>query len=124
MPVMVVIAFAGYVVNYFSAMKFPSSAQIANTFGALTVGVLGNLYSRLHHGVAAAALLPAIFVQVPSGLAASGSLLSGLSTADQITNSTSKLNGTVNNGTSIVSSPSTRKQTMSAVRMSELINVF
>jgi len=103
MPVMVVIAFAGYVVNYFSAMKFPSSAQIANTFGALTVGVLGNLYSRLHHGVAAAALLPAIFVQVPSGLAASGSLLSGLSTADQITNSTSKLNGTVSNGTSIVS---------------------
>jgi len=104
MPVMVVIAFAGYVVNYFSAMKFPSSAQISNTFGALTVGVLGNLYSRVHHGVAAAALLPAIFVQVPSGLAASGSLLSGLSTADQITNSTSRANGTVSlNGTSNVS---------------------
>lgn len=101
MPVMVVIAFAGYVVNYFSAMKFPSSAQISNTFGALTVGVLGNLYSRMHHGVAAAALLPAIFVQVPSGLAASGSLLAGLSTADQITNSTSA-NGN-RNGTSIVS---------------------
>lgn len=58
------------------------------------MGVLGNLYSRLRHGVAAAALLPAIFVQVPSGLAASGSLLAGLSTADQITNTTTYSNGT------------------------------
>ncbi|CZT41238.1 probable PRM10 Pheromone-regulated protein [Rhynchosporium secalis] len=95
MPVMLVIAFAGYVVNFFSAKKFPSSAQISNTFGALAVGVLGNFYSRLRHGVAAAALLPAIFVQVPSGLAASGSLLAGLSTADQITNTTTYANGTV-----------------------------
>ncbi|KAH7419861.1 hypothetical protein BKA64DRAFT_27012 [Cadophora sp. MPI-SDFR-AT-0126] len=94
MPVMLAIAFSGYVVNFFSAKKFPSSAQISNTFGALAVGVLGNLYSRLRHGVAAAALLPAIFVQVPSGLAASGSLLAGLSTADQITNTTTYANGT------------------------------
>jgi uncharacterized membrane protein YjjB (DUF3815 family) len=54
--------------------------------------------------MAAAALLPAIFVQVPSGLAASGSLLAGLSTADQITNSTTYPNGTARiNGTSSVS---------------------
>ncbi|PQE19220.1 DUF1212 domain membrane Prm10 protein [Rutstroemia sp. NJR-2017a BBW] len=103
MPVMLSISFAGYVVNFFSAKRFPSSAQISNTLGALAVGVLGNLYSRVRHGVAAAALLPAIFVQVPSGLAASGSLLAGLSTADEITNSTSYANGTVKlNGTSSV----------------------
>jgi len=65
-PVMLLIAFAGYVVNFFSAKKFPSAPQISNTFGALAVGVLGNLYSRMRHGVAAAALLPAIFVQVRS----------------------------------------------------------
>ncbi|KAF7911871.1 uncharacterized protein EAE98_011814 [Botrytis deweyae] len=104
MPVMLGISFSGYVVNFFSAKKFPSSAQISNTLGALAVGVLGNLYSRVRHGVAAAALLPAIFVQVPSGLAASGSLLAGLSTADSITNSTSYANGTTKvNGTSSVS---------------------
>ncbi|KAI6714403.1 hypothetical protein JHW43_003063 [Diplocarpon mali] len=104
MPVMLLISFAGYVVNFFSAKKFPSSAQISNTFGALAVGVLGNLYSRMRHGVAAAALLPAIFVQVPSGLAASGSLLAGLSSADQITNTTTYTNGTLKiNGTSPVS---------------------
>ena len=101
---MLLIAFVGYVVNFFSAKKFPSSAQISNTLGALAVGVVGNLYSRLRHGVAAAALLPAIFVQVPSGLAASGSLLSGVSSADQITNTTTYSNGTAKiNGMSSVS---------------------
>lgn len=101
MPAMLVIAFAGYIVNHFSAQRFSSNAQIANTLGALAVGVMGNLYSRLRHGVAAAALLPAIFVQVPSGLAASGSLVSGVTSADQITNRTDSGSGitTVSNGT-------------------------
>lgn len=108
MPVMLGISFSGYIVNFFSAKRFPSSAQISNTLGALAVGVLGNLYSRVRHGVAAAALLPAIFVQVPSGLAASGSLLAGLSTADTITNSTTYANGTAKvNGTSQVMVSST-----------------
>lgn len=104
-PVMIFIAFVGYVVNFFTARKFPSSPQISNTLGAFAVGVLGNLYSRMRHGVAAAALLPAIFVQVPSGLAASGSLLAGLSSADEITNSSTYANGTTRvnlNGTSSV----------------------
>lgn len=97
MPVMLAIAFAGYIVNHFSAIRFSSNAQIANTLGALAIGVLGNMYSRLRHGLAAAALLPAIFVQVPSGLAASGSLISGVTSANQITNQT--VNGTAGNGT-------------------------
>lgn len=97
MPIMLIIAFAGYIVNHFSAARFSSNAQIANTLGALAIGVIGNLYSRLRHGLAAAALLPAIFVQVPSGLAAGGSLISGLSSANQLTNQT--VNGTATNGT-------------------------
>lgn len=95
---MLVIAFAGYVVNYFSARRFTSNVQVANTLGAFAVGVLGNLYSRLQHGVAAAALLPAIFVQVPSGLAASGSLVSGVTSANQITGNATGTT-TVSNGT-------------------------
>lgn len=95
MPVMLIISFAGYVVNFFSAKAFPSSAQVSNALGALAVGVLGNLYSRIRHGLAAAALLPAIFVLVPSGLAASGSLLEGISRADQITNSSTFANGSL-----------------------------
>jgi uncharacterized membrane protein YjjB (DUF3815 family) len=109
--VMILIAFAGYVVNFFSARRFPQAPQISNTLGAFTVGVLGNLYSRVHHGVAAAALIPAIFVQVPSGLAATGSLLAGLSTADQLTNMTTYPNGTARvNGTNIVSNAQSYKE--------------
>ncbi|KAI1753755.1 hypothetical protein F4782DRAFT_67407 [Xylaria castorea] len=96
LPVMVLISFAGYLVNFFSSPKFEAAPQIANTLGAFTVGVCANLYSRLRHGVAAAALLPAIFVQVPSGLAATGSLLSGLNAANQINNNAQSMNGTPN----------------------------
>ena len=100
MPIMLVIAFAGYLVNHFSAKRFSSNAQIANTLGALAIGVIGNLYSRLRHGLAAAALLPAIFVQVPSGLAAGGSLISGLTSANQLTNQGDSGMTTISNATS------------------------
>lgn len=88
-PVMLLISFSGYLVNFFTARRFPGNSQISQTLGAFTIGVLGNLYSRLRHGVAAAALLPAIFVQVPSGLAAGGSLLSGLTSANDIVRTSS-----------------------------------
>lgn len=84
MPVMMIIAVAGYVVNYFSNQKLNSNPELANTLGAFTVGVLGNLYSRLWHGHAASAILPAIFVLVPSGLASAGSLVSGVQSAAEI----------------------------------------
>lgn len=58
----------------------------------------------MRHGVAVAAMLPAIFVQVPSGIAASGNLLSGISSADQITNTTFFTNGTAKSNVTIVSS--------------------
>lgn len=158
-PVMVFIAFAGYVVNYFSSKRFSGNTQVANTLGALAIGVLANGYSRLGqrvenwfldlwedrlrpvvkrfrrfvlrkkrkpfskleaaaheehvigdgesafvrhtrrvgYGLAAAAMLPAIFVQVPSGLAVSGSLISGVASADEIT-------GNSTNGTTVVNS--------------------
>lgn len=63
-PIMVLIAFAGYQVNYWSAKRFDNNVQIADVLGAFTIGSLANIYSRFFHGLAAAALLPAIFVQV------------------------------------------------------------
>ncbi|KAG8526753.1 uncharacterized protein KY384_008182 [Bacidia gigantensis] len=100
MPPMLVLAMVGYLVNHYSAQRFASNAQIAQTLGALAIGVLANLYSRLRHGLAAAVLLPAIFVQVPSGLAASGSLISGVTSANQITHQiTTGGATTVSNGT-------------------------
>lgn len=83
-PVMIFIAEAGYIVNYFSNLKLQSNPELANTLGAFTIGVLGNLYSRIWHGHAATAILPAIFVLVPSGLASQGSLVSGVQSASEI----------------------------------------
>lgn len=40
---------------------------------------------RVGYGLAAAAMLPAIFVQVPSGLASGGSLVAGITSANAIT---------------------------------------
>ncbi|KAB5566063.1 hypothetical protein GE09DRAFT_727789 [Coniochaeta sp. 2T2.1] len=54
---------------------------------------------QIGYGLAAAMMLPAIFVQVPGGLAAGGSLLSGITSADQITNSANST------GTTTVSDP-------------------
>ena len=98
MPFMVFIAFSGYLVNYYSAIRFSQNIQVANALGALTIGFLANGYSRFRHGVAAAAMLPAIFVMVPSGLAASGSLVAGLTSANQITRNVTGIS-IVNNGT-------------------------
>ncbi|KAJ5749320.1 uncharacterized protein N7511_011016 [Penicillium nucicola] len=95
-PIMMVISLAGYVVNYFSAKRFYSNTQVSNALGAFVIGVMGNFYSRLRHGLAAAAMLPAIFVLVPSGLAASGSLISGITSAEEMTRSPYAV---VNNGT-------------------------
>lgn len=153
-PVMLVIALAGFCVNSYCSSYFQENGQISNMLGALTVGILANLYSRLGrhvenawldavdwwrmtvrprlfrkkrkpcdgwslpslsdpesrpgtpepplkqprkvgYSLAAAAMLPAIFVQVPSGLAAGGSLLAGITTANEITgNSTTVATGT------------------------------
>ncbi|KAI0192428.1 hypothetical protein F4808DRAFT_443128 [Astrocystis sublimbata] len=83
MPVMILIAQAGYTVNFFTSSKFAASPSIAYTFGAFTVGVLANLYSRIRHGLAAAVLLPAVYVQVPGSLASTGAITSGLAISSQ-----------------------------------------
>ena len=83
-PVMVAIATLGYTVNYFSMERFSNNPQVVSALGALAIGISGNLYSRLGHGLAFAAMLPAVFVQVPSGLAARGSIVSGIQNADAL----------------------------------------
>ncbi|KAJ5648740.1 hypothetical protein N7490_005112 [Penicillium lividum] len=84
LPPMAVIALSGYTANYFSTKRLGSNSQVANTVGAFTIGMMGNLYSRLWHGHAATAILPGIFILVPSGLAATGSLITGVQSADAI----------------------------------------
>ncbi|KAH6608482.1 hypothetical protein Trco_001828 [Trichoderma cornu-damae] len=152
-PVMTVMSLAGFCVNSYSSQYFESNSQISNMLGALAIGILANLYSRLGrhvqnawldvvewwrarvqprfskkkptmppvpdvesiagpppeepqrlprkvgYSLAAAAMLPAIFVQVPSGLAASGSLLAGINSANLLNNNTSSPSSSQTDGT-------------------------
>ncbi|KAK9472383.1 uncharacterized protein V1510DRAFT_417338 [Dipodascopsis tothii] len=98
LPPMIFIAGGGYVVSYFANKHFSEASEVASAIGALVIGILGNLYSRIGHGLAFAAMLPAIFVMVPSGLAAQGSLVAGITTADEILSNksvTTTVSGTV-----------------------------
>lgn len=45
-PVMLTISVAGYVVNSYSNKGLNGASTISNTLGAVTIGVLANLYSR------------------------------------------------------------------------------
>ncbi|KAF7715475.1 Uncharacterized protein PECH_007097 [Penicillium ucsense] len=96
LPPMMFIALSGYVSNYFSTQKLGKNSQVANSVGAFAVGILGNLYSRLWHGHAATAILPAIFILVPSGLAATGSLISGVQSAEEIKQNITSSHGSSN----------------------------
>lgn len=104
MPVMIGISLIGYVVNFFSAQRFTNNVQVADAAGAFAVGIVGNLYSRMYQGMSAAAILPAIFVLVPSGISASGSLISGIASANQILYKNNTGVTTVSNGTQASSS--------------------
>ncbi|KAM0242049.1 hypothetical protein ACHAP5_007447 [Fusarium lateritium] len=154
-PVMIGMALAGWSVNSYCAEYFGGNGQISNMLGALAIGILANLYSRIGrhvengwldfvdwwklrvrprytkkkldqwtiptildpesrpvtpekdqepekkprkvgYSLAAAAMLPAIFVQVPSGLAAGGSLLASITMADEINKNGTKIASDMN----------------------------
>ncbi|KAJ5545132.1 hypothetical protein N7461_007436 [Penicillium sp. DV-2018c] len=96
LPVTIIMGLCGYVTNYFSTKKLGAN-QVANTIGAFTIGLLANLYSRLWHGHAAAAIIPGIFTLVPSGLASSGSIISGLEYAEAVAHGNASTAGATSN---------------------------
>lgn len=87
LPVMTIITAISYVATFFAGKHFADVTEFTAAIGAFIIGVLGNVYSRLGRGMAVSAMLPAIFVQVPGGIASKGSLLAGVDTANKITNS-------------------------------------
>ncbi|KAL3232572.1 hypothetical protein RNJ44_04488 [Nakaseomyces bracarensis] len=86
LPAMVLISCTGYVVTYFAGKHFQNSTEFTAALASFVIGLMGNLYSRIWKGLAVSAMLPAIFVQVPSGIASQSSLLSGLQSANEIVN--------------------------------------
>ncbi|PLB53562.1 DUF1212-domain-containing protein [Aspergillus steynii IBT 23096] len=85
-PMMVFLGLSGYVTNYFANKAL--DGRLASTIGAFTIGLLANLYSRVWHGHAAAVIVPGMFTLVSSGLATSGSIMSGLAYAAAVKNNT------------------------------------
>lgn len=98
LPVMALIAACGHQANFWISTQLSSNLQVANAVGAFVIGCMANLYSRLFHGLAAASMLPAIYCQVPGGLAASGSLVAGINSSNQIFGNSSSVS-VINNGT-------------------------
>lgn len=82
LPTTSILGTCGYVTNHL-ATKYLDS-RLGSTIGAFTIGLLANLYSRVWHGHAAVVIVPGIFTQVSSGLAASGSIVSGLAYAKAV----------------------------------------
>ncbi|ODV70283.1 DUF1212-domain-containing protein [Hyphopichia burtonii NRRL Y-1933] len=86
-PAMLFVSCVGYIANYYAAKYFKNITEFTAALGAFVIGILGNIYSRFFKGMAASVMLPAIFVQVPSGIASKSTLLAGIESANQITNS-------------------------------------
>lgn len=103
LPVMLIISCSGYVVNYFAGQHFSNSTEFTAAISSFVIGVLGNLYSRVFKGIAVSAMLPAIFVQVPSGIASQSSLLAGVQNADNIVNHNGTTSSTSSDSTSGIS---------------------
>jgi uncharacterized membrane protein YjjB (DUF3815 family) len=45
-----IVSSAGWAANHFTGLKFPLRADITSAFGALTVGILANVYGRFFQG--------------------------------------------------------------------------
>lgn len=85
LPVMVLIAFLGYIGSYLASLHFKGVTEFTSCIGAFVVGILGNLYSKIWKGMAVSAMIPAVLVQVPTGIASKGSLANALKTAKKLT---------------------------------------
>lgn len=122
LPVMTLISCCGYGVTYASGLHFKNSTEFRSAMAAFVIGILGNLYSRIWKGLAVSAMLPAIFVQVPSGIASQSTLLAGVQSANEITNT----NGTttVVSGTSDISSSMSFGVTMIQVSIGISVGLF
>jgi uncharacterized membrane protein YjjP (DUF1212 family) len=101
-PPMLIVTLAGWLVNHFSSQRLSAVPSLAPALGAFTVGLLSNIYSRMGHGLAIALMHPAIYVLVPGNLAASGSLIGGVTIADELTHHAT--NGTIFGGSKLSNS--------------------
>ena len=90
LPVVATVTISGYAVTTILRNKLVT--ELANLAGAFVLGCLVNMYSTVTRRSAAEILLAGLFVQVPSGLAAHGSMVQSVTKSKIMTQIT--LNGT------------------------------
>ena len=90
MPIMATITISGFAIT--TLLRKRLVTELANLSGAFVLGCLVNIFSAITRRSAAEILLAGLFVQVPSGLAAHGSMVQSVATAQIMTQLT--LNGT------------------------------
>ena len=83
-PGMTTLTLVGWIVSFFSGKRFATNPQLAQVFGALSVGLLANVYSRAGFGMAFQLMVSAIFILVPGSFAAQGGLVSGVKSANSV----------------------------------------
>lgn len=88
LPAIVIIATCGHQAFYWSSYRFAQNLQFAGMIASFASGLLASLYAWWTRSLAATTLLPAVLVQIPNALAASGSLVAGVDTADAIVTNT------------------------------------
>ncbi|EIW79287.1 DUF1212-domain-containing protein [Coniophora puteana RWD-64-598 SS2] len=81
--VMVVFSCISYASNHIVNKLLPGRSDIVSGAGALVIGLLGNVYSRLVHGTAFTSMVTGVLFLVPSGIAQGGGLLSNQSSEQQ-----------------------------------------
>lgn len=73
-PVSVVIACVGYVVNHVANEFIFGRSDVVSAIGSFVIGLLGNVYSRVCGASAFTAMTVAVLFLVPNGLAMAGGL--------------------------------------------------
>jgi uncharacterized membrane protein YjjB (DUF3815 family) len=71
-PVMVLIACAGWVSNFYSAKAFPNRSDLTSAIGSFVVGTLGHIFGRFTKGSSFPVTVVGILFQLPSGLSNGG----------------------------------------------------
>ena len=71
-PVMVFIACAGWVSNFYSAKAFPNRSDLTSAIGSFVVGTLGHIFGRFTKGSSFPVTVVGILFQLPSGLSNGG----------------------------------------------------
>ncbi|KAH8835230.1 hypothetical protein DL96DRAFT_1519860 [Flagelloscypha sp. PMI_526] len=85
--VMIIFSSASWTINHIVALVLPGRTDIVSATGAITIGILGNTYSRVVGGTAFTSMVTGVLFLVPSGIAQGGGVTQNYtSSAEQYSN--------------------------------------